>query len=101
MQTRTGADGSLLRSIEQSISGFQDASCNSNSLGIAPREVHFERLLLNAPRIDSRYQGQFTGVVIAEVALMSLSKFSFTFDPVFSRVPVLPLLLPSDYLLVK
>ncbi len=99
--TRAGVDSSRLRSIEQSIAGFEDSSCRTVAAGISPREVHFERLLLNAPRIDSRYKGQFTGVVIAEVALMSLSAFSFTFDPVFERVPILPMLLPSDYLIVK
>ena len=101
-QTRAGRqDGAALKVIQQSLVKFQDASCRPSTNGEPPREVHFERLLLNAPRIDSRYTGQFTGVVIAETVLMSLSSFSFSFDPVFSRVPVLPLLLPSDYLIVK
>lgn len=94
-------NGDTLRSLAQSLSGFQDASCRVSTNGEKPREVHYERLLLNAPRIDSRYTGEFNGVIIAEVNLMSLSAFSFTFDPVFSRVPILPMLLPSDYLVVK
>ncbi len=94
-------DVNLLRTIQSSISTFQDASCRKSVAGEFPREEHFERLLLNAPRVDSRYTGQFTGVIIAETALMGLSSFSFSFDPVFSRVPVLPLLKPSDYLVVK
>lgn len=101
-QTRAGRqDGAALKVIQQSLVNFQDASCRTSISGEPPREVHYERLLLNAPRIDSRYTGQFTGVIIAETVLMSLSSFSFSFDPVFSRVPILPLLLPSDYLVVK
>ena len=94
-------DVNALRTIQSSIATFQDASCRKSVAGEFPREEHFERLLLNAPRVDSRYTGQFTGVIIAETALMGLSSFSFSFDPVFSRVPVLPLLKPSDYLVVK
>ncbi|MBC7464464.1 MAG: hypothetical protein H7256_00600 [Bdellovibrio sp.] len=94
-------DNVQLKAIEDSVVGFQDASCRTSINGESPREVHFERLLLNAPRVDSRYIGQFNGVIIAEVALMSLSNFSFLFDPVFSRVSILPLLQPSDYLVVK
>lgn len=94
-------DVNELKSIQSSITSFQDASCGKNAAGEFSREEHFDRLLLNAPRIDSRYTGQFNGVIIAETVLMSLSRFSFSFDPVFSRVPVLPLLLPSDYLIVK
>ncbi len=94
-------DVNSLRTIQSSIATFQDASCRKSISGEFPREEHFERLLLNAPRVDSRYTGQFTGVIIAETALMGLSSFSFSFDPVFSRVPVLPLLRPSDYLVVK
>lgn len=77
---------------------IQDASCRA---GTSPREVHFERLMLVAPNIQSRYTGQFTGVIIAEYALFSLSKFTFQFDDVFKRVPVLPILETSSYLDVK
>ena len=94
-------DANSLRTIQSSITAFQDASCRKSVAGEFPREEHFERLLLNAPRVDSRYTGQFTGVIIAETALMGLSSFSFSFDPVFSRVPILPLLKPSDYLVIK
>ena len=90
-----------LAQIQSSIVGFSDASCRIPTAGELPRQVHFERLMLNAPRIDSRYTGQFDGIIIGEVTMMSLSAFSFTFDPVFRRVPILPLLLPSDYLVVK
>lgn len=100
--TRSGLPaGAAMRSVVQGLSGFLDASCRTATVGSYPRDVHYERLLLNAPRVDSRYTGQFTGVIISEVILMSLSSFTFAFDPVFSRVPVLPLLQPSDFLVVK
>lgn len=94
-------DVNSLKAIQSTITSFADASCRKSVAGEFPREEHFERLLLNAPRVDSRYTGKFTGVIIAETVLMGLSSFSFAFDPVFSRVPILPLLLPSDYLVVK
>ncbi len=94
-------NAATLAAAQGTIAGFQDASCRKSVAGEPPREVHYERLLMNAPRIDSRYTGKYTGVIIGEAVLMSLSSFSFTFDPVFSRVPILPLLLPSDYLVVK
>lgn len=65
------------------------------------REKAFSRLLLNAPRVDSHYNGSFTGVVIAEAALMSVGDFSFTFDSVFAKVPILPQLSGTDYLDVQ
>ena len=101
-RTRTGLpDVNTMRITTQSIDGLQDASCRTPVTGTLPREVHYERLLLNAPRVDSRYTGQFTGVIISEAILMSLSSFTFSFDPVFNRVPVLPLLQPSDFLVVQ
>lgn len=78
--------------------GLEDASCRG---GQNPRQVSFNRLLLNAPRVDSRYTGQFTGVIIAEVPLLSLSNFSFRYDQTFNNVPVLPLLQPQDFLVVQ
>jgi hypothetical protein len=67
----------------------------------ASRKVVFKRILLNAPQIHSRYLGDFDGVIIAEMALMSLGQFHYKFDPVFSSAPVLPMLQPSDYLNVE
>lgn len=64
------------------------------------RKTVFKRLLLNAPQIHSRYLGDFDGIIIAEFALMSLGQFHYKFDPVFSNVPVLPMLQPFDYLKV-
>lgn len=68
-------------------SDLLDATCRGGS---DPRAVSFERLLLNAPTIHSRYIGDFKGVVVGEVVLFSVGKFSFTFDSVFQRVPLLP-----------
>lgn len=101
----TGKDAALFASDKaynlaemNKIVGLQDASCQG---GTTPRQVNMERLLVNAPRIDSRYTGQFNGVIISEVALFSLSKFTFKYDNIFDRVPVLPILMPSDFLEVK
>lgn len=65
------------------------------------RIIDFERILLNAPQVHSRYMGRFDGVIIAEIAVMSLGQFRFQFDSIFSEVPVLPILRPSDYLQVQ
>jgi hypothetical protein len=61
----------------------------------ASRKVSFDRLLLTAPRVDSRYSGDYTGVIVANFALWSLGRFSFTYDKVFDSVSVLPLLSTS------
>lgn len=52
----------------------------------------YSRLLLNAPVVMSRYSGNFEGIVIAEFAMWRLGAFQFTFDPVFTGVPLLPFL---------
>lgn len=78
------------------VGNLLDASCDSTG-----REVGFERLILNAPIVFSRYTGGFRGSVIAEIALMSLDQFVFEFDPVFTNEAVLPLLSPEDYLVVE
>lgn len=75
---------------------LKDASCRAET-----RAVHFERLLINAQQIHSRYTGDFNGSLIGENILMSLSQFSFKYDEVFSAVPVLPMLKSSIYLEVK
>lgn len=52
----------------------------------------YSRLLLNAPIVMSRYTGDFQGLVIAEFAMWRLGNFTFTFDPVFTGVALLPFL---------
>jgi hypothetical protein len=64
------------------------------------RQVSFERLFLNAPNYQSRYLGQFKGVIVSEFALGSLGNFAFRFDSVFEHVSILPLLLPTEYFAV-
>ena len=76
------------------ITALEDAGCADDTIG-------FSHLLLNAPQVHSRYKGKFRGIVIAEVALFRLGKGVFEFDPVFKRVPVLPLLKDSDYLQIQ
>lgn len=70
-----------------------DASCRPEG-----RNIGFDRLLLNAPAIQSRYEGNVTGTIIAEYALMSLGEFKFKYDQVFDRTPILPLLNHQTYL---
>lgn len=62
------------------------------------RGVAFERLLINTPNYESRYQGEFKGTIIAELALASLNNFAFKFDDVFSHVKVFPLVQESELL---
>ncbi len=81
--------------IESQIGALPDASCRPEG-----RTVHYEKLLLNAPAVNSRYTGNFSGTVIAEYAIMALGAFKFEFDPVFKLVPVLPVLDASKYLKV-
>lgn len=75
---------------ETSYGGFLDAR----------RKVSFERLLVNAPVIHSRYSGDFKGVVISDFALWSLGQFKYEYDPIFDRVPVLPMIDGSNYFAV-
>lgn len=72
---------------------LQDAICEAQG-----RTVAYQRLLLNAPNIQSRYNGEFKGAIIAEVFIGALGSFQYIFDPVFSTVPILPLLPASTYL---
>lgn len=73
-----------------------DANCTSQG-----RASGFDHLLLNAPMVQSRYQGRFNGVIISEITLLSLGTTDYIFDPVFLRVPILPQLNNSDFLTVE
>jgi hypothetical protein len=85
--------------MESTIGPQLDASCEEGG-----RNKSFERILVNAPLIESRYSGGFKGSIIGEVVLMSLglkvndSRFRFEYDPVFDGVPVLPMLTEQDFL---
>jgi hypothetical protein len=78
-------EGSYIMGEAQKIQGLEDASCHGRALS-------FQRLMLVAPQVHSRYKGNFSGVVIGEFPLFSLGSFIYQFDPVFLKVPVLPLL---------
>lgn len=54
-------------------------------------DISFRRILVNAPIVHSRYTGNFQGWVIAEMALWKLGQFAFKFEPVFTSVPIFPL----------
>lgn len=71
-----------------------DAACSG-------RQVAFSRLLLNAPRVESRYNGNFSGSIVAEISIMALGQFNFEFDPVFSEAAILPKLSDADYLKIE
>ncbi|MGZ3803918.1 MAG: hypothetical protein ACXVB4_06900 [Pseudobdellovibrionaceae bacterium] len=71
--------------IEATTGTLYDASCRPEG-----RNVSFDRIVLNAPAIHSRYQGDVSGTLIAEYSLMSLGAFKFKFDPVFIQVPLFP-----------
>jgi|GEM_PF-4290973 len=51
----------------------------------------FERILVNAPIVQSRAQGLFKGFVIADFAAFRIGSLQFEFDPVFKDVPLITL----------
>ncbi|MFC1840897.1 hypothetical protein ACFL1N_15065 [Thermodesulfobacteriota bacterium] len=73
---------------------LEDSTCHDENLG-------FSKTLLNAPIIHSRYKGKFKGLVVAEFVLFWQGETDLEFDPVFKKVPVLPVLEYSDYLIVE
>jgi len=81
------------QAIEAGVGTLYDASCRGEG-----RTIGFERIVLNAPVINSRYQGDISGTIIAEHAVMSLGTFKFKFDPVFIRVPLFPKISKKLYL---
>ena len=85
-----------LAAVEAKVGKLKDVTCS-----VEGRNISFERLLLNAPQIQSRYTGAFKGSIIGEYVLMSLTKFNFTFDPVFTSNVVLPMIEAETYLVVN
>jgi hypothetical protein len=63
-----------------------DASCDPDY-----DSINFQHLLLNAPYVNGRYSGGFSGMVIADNVWWALGKFNFAKDNIFSQVPLLPL----------
>lgn len=76
--------------------GMNDATCELGGRGKA-----ISRTLIVAPRVDSRYNGNFSGSIIAESSVLSIGSFKFSFDPVFERAAILPLLGDGDFLAVE
>ncbi len=70
-------------------------------VGPSIANTSYSRLLVNAPRIDSRYTGNYQGLIIAEFAMWVPGQFSFHFDPVFTGVTLLPFLDFSKILKVE
>lgn len=79
--------------IEAAVGTLYDAACRGEG-----RSIGFERIVLNAPVVHSRYQGNVSGTIIAEYALMSLGEFKFKFDPVFLHEKLFPRLSKKIYL---
>ncbi len=64
-------------------------TCRDGSdIANAKRKVGFERVFLNAPQIQSRYSGDFSGVAIARWSIFALGNFSYRFDPVFDSIEI-------------
>ncbi len=56
------------------------------------KSINYTHLLLNAPKVYSRYTGSFQGVIIAEDALFAANHFKFSKDPVLLQTTLLPLM---------
>ncbi len=84
-RTRSGDLKQVLIADAGQLSGLVDADDSTY------RSLTFNRLLLNAPVVQSRYSGLYEGSIIAELLLMRVGEMRFKFDPVFSRVPLVPL----------
>lgn len=74
---------------------LKDASDSGN------RKVSFNHILLNAPRVDSRYSGDFNGVLITQFSMWSLGHFTYFYDPIFNNIPILPFLDPNVFFSVQ
>lgn len=60
------------------------------------KKVVFNRTLLNAPRIDSRYTGKFNGAIIGTDAVWEKGA-RFSHIDLFNQVEILPMLNPSMF----
>ena len=59
--------------------------------GYMRKSVDYTHMVLNAPKVMSRYYGTFQGVIISEDVLFAIGNFKFNSDPVMSNIPLLPL----------
>ncbi len=105
--TRNGGDPKaysemIYSQMQAQIGQRYDSACEPEK-----RNVGYQRIILNAPVLHSRYAGVIRGSVIAEFPLMPLglgdnqSRFRFEFDPVFEKVNVFPMLKEQDFLKVQ
>lgn len=96
--------GPLLSSMDADVAKIKN-SAGTNLLqdgaDSGNRQVDFQGILINAPRVDSRYTGDFKGVVIAEHSIWSLGKFSYFYDNVFDSSPILPFFTPDVFFSVE
>ena len=58
----------------------------------ARKQTSYEHVLFAAPAFHSRYQGTIKGTVIAQFAVLALSKARYEFDPIFDKIKLLPAL---------
>jgi hypothetical protein len=73
----------------------------TNSTYANNRKVDFQHLLLNAPRIDSRYTGNFKGIIIGGGGIWSLGSFKYSYDSTFDTSPILPFFSPEVFFSVQ
>jgi len=69
-----------------------DCAGRNDPTWAAFRNVNFSHLLLNAPRIDSRYTGNFLGVIIGDEGIWSPGDLDYTYDNIFANGKILPML---------
>lgn len=74
-----------------------DATCvgpgkDISNPGDNRNSADFNHILLNAPYIQARYAGNFSGMIIVEHIDWAKGKFNFQNDTIFRQVPLLPLL---------
>ncbi|MBT4762119.1 MAG: hypothetical protein HOO06_10510 [Bdellovibrionaceae bacterium] len=69
---------------------IKDFTCLSNAS--SKNAIVYKSLLINAPLVQGRYDNLYAGIVIADNIMWSMSKMQIISDPVFNRVPILPLL---------
>lgn len=86
--------------VQQQGADLKDAGDCQGSTDLR-RKVSFEKLLLVAPRINSRYTGDFKGIMIGQVVIGALGQFSYIYDPVFESVPILPMISSDSYLTIQ
>ncbi len=100
MENGVGFFASQLDQDVNALDGKEDLS-GAGSRGGRARDLKFEKVLLNAPLVTTRYRGDVSGVIITEFIFPSLGRFSYMYDPTFSRVPILPKLPPDSFFNVR